>query len=125
MILKKKKLKKISLFKSDIIKLFNKNSKTSNIKEIYLVNISGKLKKNWRQHVNASKTLICIVGSYKFFYIDKNKVKTILVKENECMVIPQKTIFKFTGNSDSETKILVLSDKKNSELKSNKVFNFS
>jgi hypothetical protein len=125
MILRKKKLKKILLFKSDIIKLFNKNNKTLNIKEIYLVNISGKLKKNWRQHMNATKNLICIIGAYKLFYIDKDKVKIIQIKKNESIVIPKKTIFKFTGNSDSETKILVFSDKENAKLKTNKIFKFS
>ena len=90
MILRKKKLKKVSLFRSDIIKLFNKKNKTLNIKEMYLVNISGKSKKNWRQHINATKILICVMGSFKLFYIADNKVKTILIKENESIIVPKK-----------------------------------
>ena len=125
MILRKKKLKKVSLFRSDIIKLFNKKNKTLNIKEMYLVNISGKSKKNWRQHINATKILICVMGSFKLFYIADNKVKTILIKENESIIVPKKKIFKFSGNTKFKTKILVLSDKENTELKSNKIFNFS
>ena len=92
---------------------------------MYLVNISGKSKKNWRQHINATKILICVMGSFKLFYIADNKVKTILIKENESIIVPKKKIFKFSGNTKFKTKILVLSDKENTELKSNKIFNFS
>ena len=65
------KVRKINYFKGAIIKIFSDDKKNFKIKEIYAVELKGKIKRHWRQHINCNKLLFCIEGKFKVEIINK------------------------------------------------------
>tara|TARA_Y100000591_G_C21770621_1_gene665392 strand:- start:83 stop:451 length:369 start_codon:yes stop_codon:yes gene_type:complete len=122
--MKIKKVEKIILFKREIIKIFNYQKKKFNIKEIYLVKTNGIQKRNWRQHNNCKKILFCTNGIFKIEIMQKKKVFKKILKINNIIEIPKKTIFRFQSCSKKENILLVLSEVPNNKLVTKKNFNF-
>ena len=119
-----KKVKKINLYKSEIIKIFNFEKKKFNIKEIYSVKIKGIQTRNWRQHNNCKKILFCTNGKFKIEIIKKNKIFKKLLKADNYIEIPKKMIFRFRSCSKKENILIVLSEVTNNKLVTNTNFNF-
>tara|TARA_B100000989_G_scaffold295354_1_gene276271 strand:- start:1072 stop:1440 length:369 start_codon:yes stop_codon:yes gene_type:complete len=118
------KAKEINLFKSKIIKIFDHQKKKFSIKEIYSVQMKGKQLRKWRQHMNCKKILFCINGIFKVEFNKKNKIIKKIIKVNNFLEIPKKTIFRFESCSSSKNILIVLSDKSNNNLITKKNFIF-
>ena len=119
-----KKLKKIILNSGSITKIYSKKTSKYNVREVYIVSIKGKFNKEWRQHLNAKKILICLSGKIIVHIRLKNKILKKLLIESSYIEIPKKKIFRFGGYSNTENNLLVLSDLENKKLKTNNKFNF-
>tara|TARA_B100001057_G_C22765322_1_gene917415 strand:+ start:771 stop:1139 length:369 start_codon:yes stop_codon:yes gene_type:complete len=122
--MKIKKIKEIKLPKSKIFKIFNFYKNSFKIKEIYIVQINGKISRPWRQHMNCKKILLCFKGSFQIEIMKKSKIIKKKLKPNNFIDIPKKTIFKFSGLSKKLNYLIVLSDEQNSLIVSKKNFNF-
>ena len=118
------KVRKINYFKGAIIKIFSDDKKNFKIKEIYAVELKGKIKRHWRQHINCNKLLFCIEGKFKVEIIKKNKKIKKVISKNDYIKIPKKTIFRFESTSIKKNLMIVLSDVLNANLISRKDFSF-
>ncbi len=119
-----KSLKKITLKKSKIIKIYNKKKDKKKINEVYLVTLKKGAQKDWRQHLNANKTLINLEGIIGINIKIKNRIIFKKLKQFEKLYLPKKTIFNFNNQSKKESKLLVFSDLENFKLSTNKKFDF-
>ena len=122
--MKIKKVKKVNLHKSKIIKIFNYEEKKFNIKEIYSVKIKGIQTRNWRQHNNCKKILFCTSGMFKIEILQKKKILKKSLKVDNYIEIPKKIIFRFRSCTKKENILIVLSEVINKKLVTKKNFNF-